>query len=232
MAKSGSSMRKERPMRTGRAFVGAAAAFGALLCCAETFAEEDRADQIMAMARARARAEITLRKMRPVMNRGENGWNESSRKLNNAVARIRSVLNNARLEEQAKQEMKDQEFINDCTQKRKTVDTEWTEFGRTKTKLDGRLRTMETHYRGLQTAFGQIPSPANYFKNAGADLSAFARLYGVIAGRAEEVKDAVEQTVNALSENLDEWEGKLADAEEFTGVGGARGEEGEEGEID
>ncbi len=161
---------------------------GGLLYCAETLAEEH---PVMVVAAARARAEVALGKAGPVLDGNKSGWDKTSTRI--GVIR---------------------------TQIRAKIGTVPGEAGREESRADLNRRRSEAvqAFGALKYAFSAVPGAVNYFKTAGADITAFVAPYEAIEKRAEEIRNDAEEAIAGLKEKLAEWEAELERVKEFAGA--------------
>ncbi len=166
---------------------------GGLLYCAETHAEEGALDEhpVIVVAGARARAEIALGKAGPVLDGNKSGWDKTSKRIDEIKGEIRAKIGRVPGEARRKESRDD--------------------FNRRRSEA---LQA----FGALKYAFSAVPGAVNYFKTAGADITAFVAPYEAIEKRAEEIRNDAEEAIDGLKEKLAEWEAELERVKEFAGA--------------
>ncbi len=174
--------------------MGAAAVFMGLMCCAGALAEEGEPledNPVMAVAEARARAEIALEKTNPILDTNKSGWDKTGKRINAIKIEIKNKIGRVPGEARRRESR--------------------TDLGRTRNEAVKALTA-------LRYAFNAIPSPLRYFKEVDADITAFVAVYEAIEKRAEEIGNDTEEAIAGLKEKLAEWEAELERVKEVAGA--------------
>lgn len=205
-------------MKLARMWMAVMVVAAALLCPAVVAQEAEVSDDaILALATARAKAEIALRKGRTAMDWNKSGFSLVRERVSETLEKAMGVIYKARdKENRMKRELRDEEFLRECQERVHELSEVHNRFKKEERgAIEENYRKPQTVYVNLKYSFDRLPDLEKYWKAAGQNLTLIVSLYNAIEEGATRAKDQAETAIAEMKEKLTEAQAEIEAAKDF-----------------
>ncbi len=180
------------------------------LVAANTRAEDTDEARYIAVATARAKTELAVRKLQPLLDDNSSGWRIGTSAMELAVNRCNDLLNTTRDAEGRKPEDdRNAALMEDCAARETTISRDWQAFAQVLAKLESQHRSNVTAMSHLIAAMENVSAMDAHWKEGGLDLESLEKTYDAIAKHAAELLAAEQKVISLLQQHQKTWEGGL-----------------------
>lgn len=197
-------------MKSNSILVLAAAAL--LLGSVRLALADDKADeQVVALATARAKAEIAVNKAMATFDTNRNGWTVAAQATETAYTKITTTIQKAVQKENAKPEAdRNAAFLDQCQTRMQAIQQDWSDYAnRDRQVITVAYQEASTQLQSLNQVFAGFSQYELYWKNAKMDLAPMQANFDAIAKRAAELKDQGQKAIDELTAKQKVWEVNL-----------------------
>jgi hypothetical protein len=164
-------------------------------------------EQYNAIALARTKAELALRKARMAQDHNDAAWRVASSGADAAYQKLEKSLDRKIEEEQGKDDARDDEKLKLLNEKKDTVQAEWQKFADVdRPALETRYHSANDMTNALNDLLNNLSNLEHAWKDTGMDLGLIEKAYMSLAQRAEGCQQAAQKALGELQAVQASWE--------------------------
>ena len=182
-----------------------------VLLVAPTFvlAQEKTVDeQYQAVAAARTRSELAIRKARSYFEETDNRWRSAAHGMEQARAQTMEAIRRAVEDEQRKpEEMRSQPVIEDLSQRRVQIEQDWQRFAAVdRPTIDASWRGASQAVTNVSQVYQSMTQIEPGWKGSEVDIKTLESVYDAITRRADAVREQAAKALGDLQAAQKMWE--------------------------
>jgi hypothetical protein len=172
------------------------------------FAQDKTDEQFQALAAARTKAEVAVRKLRTFYEENENRWRALQQAPDASIRNIYEAIRKAAEDEQRKAEdLRNQAVIDELNQRRGLIEGDWNRFANTdRPSLDLVYRQSQQNMERIWQSWHNLANIESNWKDSRLDLAPLQSAYDVVAKRADAIRAAGDKAVADMETWKKAWE--------------------------
>lgn len=170
---------------------------------------QDKTDeQFQALAAARTKAEVAVRKLRTFYEENENRWRAIQQAPDASIRNIYEAIRKATEDEQRKAEdLRNQAVIDELNQRRGLIEGDWNRFANTeRPSLDLVYRQSQQNMDRIWQSWHNLANVESNWKDSRLDLAPLQSAYEAVAKRADAIRAAGDKAVADMETWKKAWE--------------------------
>jgi hypothetical protein len=170
--------------------------------------------QYEAIAAARTRLELALRRIHKTMGDAQTQWMTQSALLDQTRMRIAQMIDKARESEMRKDENdRSQAYLDELRDRHDQIDDQWQKFvGDDRARMERDFHRSQEIIMGLNGVLPNLAGLEHTYKDLGMDLNTVRTVYEAFASKADEAADMGQKSLDDLAAARKVWTGALEDA--------------------
>jgi len=165
-------------------------------------------DPLVALARARAKALIAIKKSEFLTSGNKCKYDAMSNELYTQLRQITAIFNKAVADEnRVDPETRDKDFIKECASRRSDIDAKWNRYITvTRNEKDGERAELVAAWHKIKSAVDGLVGVEKNASGGDADMLAFTSVYQALETRTKELAAELEKNLGERKAKLAEWQ--------------------------